>query len=254
MRIEDFESYFIGPIAGQNGWIEDANDVASVIFEDAYTIATGHGKVLKIDPETLDTGHYSGVYWPFPAAATGTVVIEFDQYRGTLKQSVVTLETTGAYYDSSFATYQYGLETTPSLHPTYDVSDSSVVLTSGIWQHVKLTVDFDALTVAFLLDGVAPAVDPQTFALAGNPAALRGFGIRVWSTNLGAPNGPNYFDNLSITGMPELDKYILYDNIKVTGTNQAVTPVSLVTPPTFVMGYDPQRHQVVLAVDSGSTV
>ncbi|HEY3415015.1 MAG TPA: PEP-CTERM sorting domain-containing protein [Armatimonadota bacterium] len=212
-----FEAYALGPVAGQSNWQNDssASQPAPTIYEDAFTeqeYAPGkrHNKVLKIDPTGLTTGDFSGAYLPFGediyAAGLHQIPIEFDQFRGTLSQEVYVLEAAGSLFDSSYLADEYGLETTPNLHPTGDVSDRGIPLTAGSWQHVKLLIDMDAQQVFASVDGLPPTTNPQHFDLGVPPVKqFRGIGFRVYGTNRGTPNGPNYFDNVVVgnTAVPE---------------------------------------------------
>jgi hypothetical protein len=206
-----FEAYAIGSVAGQNNWQDDSSASQPVpsIYEDSFTIGTGHNKVLKVDPTGLSTADFSGAYLPFGqdiyASGMRQIPIEFDQFRGTLTQEVYVLEAAGSLFDSSYLADEYGLESQPSLHPTGDVSDRGIALTAGVWQHVKLLVDLDAQLVTASVDGIFPSINPQHFDLGIPPVKqFRGIGFRVYGTNRGTPNGPNYFDNLSVgTPIPE---------------------------------------------------
>lgn len=202
-----FEAYNLGAIAGQNNWQNDssASQPAPTIYEDAFTMqgTPPHNKVLKIDPTGLTTGDFSGAYLPFGqdiyAAGMHQIPIEFDQFRGTLSQEVYVLEVAGSLFDSSYLADEYGLETNPSLHPTGGVSDRGIALTAGSWQHVKLLIDMDAQRVTASVDGVFPTINPQHFDLGIPPVKqFRGIGFRVYGTNRGTPNGPNYFDNVVV--------------------------------------------------------
>jgi hypothetical protein len=214
----DFDTYALGPVAGQNGWQDDSSSgqPAAEIYQDAFTIASGHNKVLKVDPSGLSTNNYAGAYLPFGqdlyASGLHQFTLEFDQFRGTLNQTAFILEAPGPRSASSYVGYEYGLD--QSFYPTGNVADFGIPLTAGAWQHVKLSIDLDGQDVSADVDGLVPtdpldptkaSQNPQHFDLGAPPVKeFRGIGFRVYDTNRGTPNGPNYFDNITFpTAVPE---------------------------------------------------
>lgn len=209
----DFDTFTLGSVAGQHGWQDDssAGQPTPTIYEDAFTDATGHNKVLKIDPTGLSTNNYSGAYLPFGqdlyASNVHQFTLEFDQFRGTLNQTAFILEAPGPRSASSYVGYEYGLD--GWFYPTGSVADFGVPLAAGAWQHVKLFIDMDRQDVSADVGGVFPydpldptkaSQNPQHFDLGSPPVKeFRGIGLRVYDTNRGTPNGPNYFDNLHVS-------------------------------------------------------
>lgn len=208
----DFDTFTLGSVAGQNGWQDDSSPGQPVptIYEDAFTDATGHGKVLKVDPTGLSTNNYSGAYLPFGFDLYATnqhqIQLEFDQFRGTLNQTAFVLEAPGPRSASSYVGYEYGLD--GSFYPTGSVADYGIPMAAGQWQHVKLFIDMDRQEISADIDGLPPidplnpgagSMNPQHFDLGAPPVKqFRGIGFRIYDTNRGTPNGPNYFDNVHI--------------------------------------------------------
>lgn len=206
-----FEAYNLGAVAGQHNWQNDssASQPAPTIYEDAFTMqgTKPHNKVLKVDPSSLSTNDYSGAFLPFGqnliTPGTKKLTITFDQFRGTLSQAAFILEAPGSRVNSSWLGYEYPLDVNPSFYPTGVVSDAGVPLAAGQWQTVNIMLDLDKQEVSASVDGVFPAINPQPIGL---PALTEfsGIGFRVYGTNRGTPNGPNYVDNLVVTGTSEV--------------------------------------------------
>jgi hypothetical protein len=194
----DFESYALGPIAGQDGWVLDnsgAGAVDPVIAADPT--GGGHGKVLQIDPNDFNVaGGWSGAFrgvGDLIAEGVNTFSVSWDQWRTGLGDNLWFAE------DISFGGW-WGLEWDGSqhIHAISNFGAPEAALTAQVWQSVRLDFDATAGTVTGYLDGVSfGAATAQTFA------TFRGIDLEVEGSAAGGGlNGSNYIDNVVVTPEP----------------------------------------------------
>jgi hypothetical protein len=259
-----FETYDYGTVVGQsiNGtmgggapyWQYDSSDLlpggpvadqAEPSIVDDPT-GSGRGKVLKVDPQATSNADWTGVWLPLNdlVAFRGIrrITVQWDQYRTTLDQELFVSEHPD--FDGWYARH-YGI-VYQSWFPSGNLLDDDIPVQAGKWQTFKTILDFGTpgagtVNVTGTIDGVPTAT--ATIPVTDIVESFRGFNLTCFATGRGYPNGPNYFDNIRITG------------VTITPPTPPPPPpptdwpdISLTIGDDVVMGYDPQRHRIVLSV------
>jgi hypothetical protein len=195
MYTTDFESFTLGPVNGQYGWVNDNLGYSAIdplIVSDPT--GGGHGKVLRIDPPS-DELDYS---WSGAFRGTGDLVAEgatqfelsWDQWRtgfGDILWIVEHPDLTGwQAQEWNGAIYPISTDVVPS-----------APLTAWQWQNIRLVFDVGAGTLEGFLDNVSfGTATSQTFD------KFRGMDFQVMVA-YGGLSGPNYIDNVGLVVVPE---------------------------------------------------
>jgi hypothetical protein len=197
----DFESFTIGPVDGQDGWVNDNYGYSAIdpmIANDPT--GGGHGKVLQIDPPT-DELDYS---WSAAFRACGDLVDEgatkfelsWDQWRTGFADILWIVE-------NPDLTGWQAQEWNGTIYPISTDLLPSADLTPQQWQNIRLAFDVQAGTLEGFLDNVSLGVaTDKTFD------KFRGMDFQVMVT-WGGVAGPNYIDNVSLTVIPEPSTFVL---------------------------------------------
>jgi hypothetical protein len=216
LGVDGFEKYDLGTVVGQGilggatggpTWVGDtSNPWGSVtpqpdpdIIQDPTQ--SGRGKVMRLDPAGLSTRDWTGAFLPLGdlvAKGHRKVSISWDQYRTTLNQTIFVSE---AVDQSGWFAYQYPLSADKILiHPNGNLFDPGLELSAGLWQSISVSLDYDTM---LLSASIADALNPGGAKVAGlsfQGSTFLGADFENFATNLGAPNGPNYIDNLVVIG------------------------------------------------------
>jgi hypothetical protein len=190
----NFDSFALGPVDGQYGWVNDNYGYSAVdplIVSDPT--GDGHGRVLRIDPPS-DELDYS---WSGAFRGTGDLIAEgatkfelsWDQWRtgfGDILWIVEHPDLTG----------WQAQEWNGSIYPISTDLIPSAALDAQEWQNIRLVFDVGAGTLEGFLDNVSfGAATGQTFS------NFRGVSFQVMVA-YGGLSGPNYIDNVSLV-VPE---------------------------------------------------
>ena len=190
----NFESFTLGPVHGQDGWVNDNvgdSAIAPVIVNDPT--GGGHGKVLRIDPP-IDELDYA---WSGAFRACGNLVAEgatklelsWDQWRTDFIDNLWIVE-------NPDLTGWQAQEWDGSMYPISTDLLPSTALSDQQWQNIRLAFDVQAGTLEGFVDNVSFGVATgQTFD------KFRGMDFQVMVT-YGGVNGPNYIDNVNLTPEP----------------------------------------------------
>jgi len=191
----NFESFTLGPVNGQDGWVNDNvgySAIDPVIVDDPT--GGGHGKVLRIDPPS-DELDYS---WSGAFRGTGDLVAEgatkfelsWDQWRtgfGDILWIVENPDLTG----------WQAQEWDGSIYPISTDLLPSAPLAAREWQNIRLAFDVGAGTLEGFIDNVSfGTATGQTFA------KFRGMDFQVMVA-WGGLSGPNFIDNVGLVVVPE---------------------------------------------------
>ena len=191
----DFESFALGPVNGQDGWVNDNvgySAIDPVVVNDPT--GGGHGKVLRIDPPS-DELDYS---WSGAFRATGDLIAEgatkfelsWDQWRtgfGDILWIVENPDLTG----------WQAQEWNGSIYPISTDLLPSAPLAAQEWQNIRLVFDVGAGTLEGFIDNVSfGTATGQTFA------KFRGMDFQVMVA-WGGLSGPNFIDNVGLVVVPE---------------------------------------------------
>jgi len=163
-----FESYALGSVVGQSAqggaggpaWqaFSSAGQPDPTIVDLSGSGDPAHAnrqKVLEIVPSGTTSGAYSGAFLPLGdlvAAGHDLISIRFDQYRLPIAQEVYITESPEEI-TTGWAARQYGLN--GRFYPNDDlVGSPSLPLVPGVWQSVRLDLDYANLLATLTLDGV----------------------------------------------------------------------------------------------------
>jgi hypothetical protein len=191
----NFESFVLGPVNGQYGWVNDNvgdSAVAPVIVNDPT--GGGHGKVLRIDPPTDELDYaWSGAF-----RACGNLVAEgatkfelsWDQWRTGFADTLWIVE-------NPDLTGWQAQEWHGAIYPISTDVLPSAALTAHQWQNIRLAFDVQAGTLQGFLNNVSFGV-----ATGKSFTKFRGMDFQVM-VEYGGVDGPNYIDNVNLTVVPE---------------------------------------------------
>jgi hypothetical protein len=191
----NFESFNLGLVDGQYGWIND-NVGDSAIPPEIVNDPTsgGHGKVLRIDPPTDELDYaWSGAFRACDnLVAEGATKFElsWDQWRTGFADILWIVE-------NPDLTGWQAQEDKGSIYPISTDLLPSAPLTSQQWQNIRLAFDVQAKTLEGFLNNVSFGM-----ATGKNFTKFRGMDFQVMVT-WGGVAGPNYIDNVSLTVIPE---------------------------------------------------
>lgn len=204
-----FEGYDLGSVVGQSirggagtpAWqaFSSPNQPDPQIVDLATTgdaALAGRGKVLSFSPEGFTSGAFTGAFLPLGdlvAAGSDRITVQFDQYRVPTAQELFISEAPEVF-TTGWAARQYGLN--GRFYPNDDlVSSPSLPLKAGVWQSVRLDLDYANLLATLTLDGQTT----EATALDTMDPTFRGLALAAFATARTPNTGPNYFDNLVIT-------------------------------------------------------
>lgn len=195
-----FESYALGNLPGQDGWINDTVDLDPLdgfTFDQPTVVSDptgfGMGKVIKLDaPDGVASQGWTGAARPSGPSALPIVTIEWDQYRDDFGDNLWTAD------DVSFNGWwaiQWDLN--GSAFPQF-FDGPALPLLASFWQHVKYTFNFTANTVTLDVMGATSTVPMGAYT------NIRGIVFELEGTAVEAVgDGPVYIDNVVITETPE---------------------------------------------------
>lgn len=201
-----FDGYTNGDLPGQDGWVDDTNNTAFGLVQvvDDPT-ATGHGKVMSIDPVGIDDASWLGAYRQFDALPTSRYVIyEWDQYRNGLSDNVWVADS--ILYDGWYAIEWDGGGAAGAIFP-YAFSGGSMALTDLTWQHIRYVFD-QTTNVAQVFVGA----DSRSSAYTVSDPDFDGIDFEVTPTAAGGEDGPIYIDNFTAGQAVALTLSGDYDN------------------------------------------
>lgn len=196
---DGFESYALGNLPGQDGWVDDTVDLdpGDGFNFDQPTVVNdptgwGMGKVVMLDaPDGVASQGWTGAVRPAGPSTTSVVTIEWDQYRDDFSDNLWTADT--AAFDGWWA-IQWDLNS--SAFPQ-GFDGTAILLTASAWQHIKYTFDFGANTVTLDVDGATSTVPTGAYT------SIRGIDFELEGTAAEAVgDGPVYIDNVVITPEP----------------------------------------------------
>ena len=191
----NFESYSLGTLVGQDGWVDDSTGSGVVpLAVVADPTGGGHGQVLKLDNPALDDG-YSGAFrsiGDLVAEGVTSFSVSWDQWRPSLTDNLWFAE------DISYGGW-WGLEWDGNSKVNFNQFDpNSGTQVASQWQTVRMNFNVTAGTVEGFVDGVdyggSSGVSLATF---------RGLDLEFQGTAAGGGYaGPMYIDNIAITPEP----------------------------------------------------
>lgn len=182
-----FESFGLGNMPGQNGWIEDTSggyDPVQIVLDPT---GSGMGNVASFDPPGV-AGGWQGVEIDFGPGAGMPVIVEWDQWRADLNDNFWMAD------DSSFAGW-WAIQWDTSLGIHAETFGPSVPLTAGLWQHITYTFDFGAGQVTVDVDG-----NSATGSL--GDSSIDGWAFEFEPGDFAGEGGPIYIDNFVAWQVP----------------------------------------------------
>lgn len=196
---DGFESYALGNLPGQDGWVNDTvdNDPQDGFNFDPPTVINdptgwGMGKVVMLDaPNGVASQGWTGAARPAGPSSTPIVTIEWDQYRDDFGDNLWTAD------DVSFnGWWAIQWDQNGSAFPQ-SFDGTAIPLSATIWQHVKYTFDFAANTVTLDIGGATSTVPTSGYS------SIRGIVFELEGTAAESTgDGPVYIDNVVITPEP----------------------------------------------------
>jgi len=186
----NFEGFALGPVDGQDGWVNDCvgySAIDPVIANDPT--GGGHGKVLQIDPPTDELDYaWSGAFracGDLVAEGVSRFELSWDQWRTGFADILWIVE-------NPDLTGWQAQEWDGSIYPISTDLLPSAALAAQEWQNIRLAFDVDAGTLEGFIDNVSfGTATGQTFD------KFRGIDFQVMVT-WGGVAGPNCIDNVSL--------------------------------------------------------
>lgn len=193
-----FEGFALGDLPGQFGWVADNADGddggTPVPYPPVQVVAdptgAGRGNVLEFNP--------GGTFGGWQGAAVGygpntepIVTVQWDQWRADTNDNVWLAD---AIAFDGWWSIQW--DTNASIH-TVGFSDG-LALTTGVWQTIQYTFDFDADTVTLSVDGTT---GPTVAGI--NRAFQDGFVFEYEPGAFAGAGGPFLVDDFMVTQVPE---------------------------------------------------